>query len=316
MRRKTDEDSRSVVKFMENLSGWHKDGAFLELTLPVHRDVGRTARFKVFYKTLGESGPWLTLLHGFPSSSLDWAYIAPVLARNYRILAFDFLGFGHSDKPAGHPYSLIEQTEIADRLWLQLGVTETHLVAHDYGVSVAQEFLSRMLAGRQIVADIKSVTFLNGGLYRREVKPILVQKLLRKPIIGPLVARLSNGLLFKRSLASILAPKHKISDAELDLHWAAMKRDGGHKQLAQLIYYMTERDQHGDRWEDALENAPVPLSFIWGLCDPISGPLAPHIRARLPHAPFRELPDAGHYPQWETPEHIAELLRGIVSEVA
>ena len=293
---------------MEKLIDWHRGGAFLDLTLPVHRDVGRTARFKVFYKTTGESGPWLTFLHGFPSSSLDWAYIAPLLAGRYRLLFFDFLGFGHSDKPAGHLYSLIEQTEITDRLWLQLGIKETHLVAHDYGVSVAQEFLSRMLDGRQIVADIKTVTFLNGGLYRREVKPIAVQKLLRKPFIGPLIARLSNALLFKRSLSSILAPGHKISDAGLSLHWQAMKRDGGHKQLAQLIYYMTERDQHGDRWEDALENAPVPVSFIWGLQDPISGPLVPHIRARLPLAPFHELPDAGHYPQWETPERTAELI--------
>ena len=299
---------------MEKLANWHKGGAFLDLTLPVHRDVGSTVRFKVFYKTMGESGPWLTFLHGFPSSSLDWAYIAPLLAGRYRLLFFDFLGFGHSDKPFGHPYSLIEQTEITDRLWLQLGIKETHLVAHDYGVSVAQEFLSRMLDGRQIVAGIKSVTFLNGGLYRREVKPILVQKLLRKPFIGPLIARLSNALLFKRSLSSILAPGHKISDAELSLHWAAMKRDDGYKQLAQLIYYMTERDQHGNRWEDALENAPVPVSFIWGLRDPISGPLAAHIRARLPRAPFRELPAAGHYPQWETPEQTAELIEMFASK--
>jgi pimeloyl-ACP methyl ester carboxylesterase len=294
---------------MEKLADWHKGGAFLDLTLPVHRDVGRTARFRVFYKTMGQSGPWLTFLHGFPSSSLDWAYVAEHLAGNYRLLFFDFLGFGHSDKPAGHPFSLIEQTEITDRLWLRLDIKETHLVAHDYGVSVAQEFLSRILAGRPTVARIKNVTFLNGGLYRREVKPILVQKLLRKPFIGPLVARLSNALLFKRSLSSILAPGHKISAAELSWHWAAMKRDNGHRNLSELIYYMTERDHHGDRWEEALENAPVPVSFIWGLQDPISGPLAPHIRARFPHAPFHELPNTGHYPQWETPQRVAELIK-------
>jgi pimeloyl-ACP methyl ester carboxylesterase len=297
-----------VFTVTQQLDVWHAAGSYLDLTLPVHRDVGRTVRFRVFYRTFGAGGPWLTFLHGFPTSSMDWARVVELLKDSCRLLVFDFLGFGASDKPAGHPYSLFEQTEITDRLWLQLGINETFIVAHDYGVSVAQEFLSRHLAGRQIVADIKGVTFLNGGLYRREVKPILVQKLLRKPVVGPLIARLSNGPLFKRSLRSIIAPGHQISAAELELHWQAMKRAGGHKQLSRLIYYMTERDQHGDRWEEALENAPVPVSFIWGQQDPISGPLAPVIRARLPRAPFHELPDAGHYPQWETPEKVTELI--------
>ena len=294
--------------FPKTLAEWYDDGAHLSLTLPIHRDVGGTVRFRVFYRTFGTDGPWLTLLHGFPSSSLDWAYVVDTLARSYRVLVLDFLGFGDSDKPVGHPYSLIEQTEIVDRVWLHLGIKETALVVHDYAVSVAQEFLSRMIAERQIVAKITSIVFLNGGLYRREVKPILVQKLLRKPVIGPLLARLSFGGMFKRNLASIIAPKHKISDAELSLHWAAMRRHGGHKQLAGLIFYMTERDRHGDRWEDALENAPVPLSFIWGLQDPISGPLVPVLRARVPYLDLTELPDAGHYPQWEQPEILAALI--------
>ena len=43
-------------------------------------------------------GPSMTLLHGFPSSSHDWARVAPALAE-HRLLMPDFLGFGASDKP-------------------------------------------------------------------------------------------------------------------------------------------------------------------------------------------------------------------------
>lgn len=300
--------------FPKTLAEWYDGGRRVALTLPVHLDVGRTVQCEIFYRTFGNSGPWLTFLHGFPSSSLDWARVAEALQNGYRVLVFDFLGFGGSSKPSGHPYSLIEQTEITGRLWLHLGITETVLVAHDYGVSVAQEFLSRQLANRQSEADIKKVIFLNGGLYRRLVKPFAVQKLLRQPVIGSLVAQLSSGGLFKRNLRALLAAENRnISDAELDLHWQAMKREGGHKQMARLIHYMTERDQHGDRWEDALENAPVPVAFIWGTQDPISGPLLPRLRNHFAASDIHELPDAGHYPQWEKPAQVAELIDFICS---
>ena len=42
------------------------------------------------------SGPLVTLLHGFPSSSYDWATLAPELARDHSVLALDFLVTGSS----------------------------------------------------------------------------------------------------------------------------------------------------------------------------------------------------------------------------
>ena len=54
-------------------------------------------------------GPWLTLLHGFPTSSWDWSRVAPDLARSHRLLGFDFLGFGDSDArsyPSSRPMGM------------------------------------------------------------------------------------------------------------------------------------------------------------------------------------------------------------------
>ena len=53
-------------------------------------------------------------------------------------MLFDFLGFGDSDKPADHVYSIHEQADLTEALWRRFGVERTALVAHDYGVSVAQ----------------------------------------------------------------------------------------------------------------------------------------------------------------------------------
>ena len=61
----------------------------------------------------------MTLLHGFPSSSYDWAKLAPALARRHALLLPDLLGFGASDKPAQHEYSIHEQADIVEALWVR-----------------------------------------------------------------------------------------------------------------------------------------------------------------------------------------------------
>ncbi len=106
----------------------------------------------------------MTVLHGFPSSSHDWARAAPQLATEHALLLPDFLGFGASDKPADHDYSLTEQADLIEALWAHEGVVSTVLVGHDYAVSVTQELLARRSEGALRV-DIVAVHLLNGGLY-------------------------------------------------------------------------------------------------------------------------------------------------------
>lgn len=56
-----------------------------------------------------------------------------------------------------------------------------HVLAHDYGDSVAQELLARHYEGRFHMA---SCVFLNGGLFPETHRPALVQKLLLSPWAG------------------------------------------------------------------------------------------------------------------------------------
>src|SRR4051812_38683035 len=92
----------------------------------------------VFLRRMG-AGPSMTLLHGYPSSSHDWAKVAPALADGHALLMPDLLGFGASEKPADHEYAIHEQADLVEVLWTREGITATALVAHDYSVSVTQE---------------------------------------------------------------------------------------------------------------------------------------------------------------------------------
>src|SRR4029077_3640558 len=93
------------------------------------------------------AGPTILLIHGFPTASFDWWKMWEALAARFHIVAADMLGFGFSDKPPTDPYLLTDQATLQEALAAHLGIKQTHLLAHDYGVSVAQELLARQDEG-------------------------------------------------------------------------------------------------------------------------------------------------------------------------
>jgi len=262
----------------------------------------------IFVRRAG-AGTHMTLLHGFPSSSHDWAKVLAPLAARHTLLLPDFLGFGASDKPAEHEYSLHEQADLVEALWAQDGVTSTVLVAHDYAVSVAQELLARRADGA-LAPELVAVHLLNGGLYPDLHRPEPIQTALLDPEQGPLI----SAQLTEEHIALALRPTFAAGyDAAADSSdiWRSMQRDGGQRLAHLLIGYMTDRVRHRERWVSAMETTDVPLAFVWGMLDPISGAhVAARIRERLPGAPFTALADVGHWPPLEAPERVAAALLG------
>ena len=92
----------------------------------------------------------------------------------------DVLGFGFSDKPDPHEYSIHEQADIVEGIVEQLGLAKFHVLAHDYGDTVAQELLACQNEGTG-KGIWQSICFLNGGLFPETQKALLIQKLLLSP---------------------------------------------------------------------------------------------------------------------------------------
>lgn len=290
---------------MSRYDAWLARGARVDVTLG-------GARRQVFVRT-GGNGGWCTLLHGFPTSSFDWHHAWDALAAEHRLLAFDFLGFGDSDKPVEHAYSIHEQADLTERVWALHGVERTVLLVHDYGVSVAQELLARQRDGTLAVA-IERAVFLNGGLYPELHRPQPGQLLLLDPETGPQIGKVMNAEVFGRSLLPTFSPGHPPSPEDLADAWASVARRGGPAVAHLLIRYIRDREQHRDRWIDALERSDLPRAFVWGMLDPVSGAhMAERIAIGLPDAELVRLGDVAHWPQLEAPEvvtpHLVRLLR-------
>ena len=136
----------------------------------------------------------ILLIHGFRTSSWAWTKIWPALSSHYRLIAMDMLGFGLSDKPNPHHYSIHEQADIIEDIVRQLNLTRFHVLAHDYGDTVAQELLARQNEGTG-KGVWTSICFLNGGLFPETHKSLLSQKLLISPI-GPLINKITTQRMF------------------------------------------------------------------------------------------------------------------------
>ncbi|MDE2420729.1 MAG: alpha/beta hydrolase [Gammaproteobacteria bacterium] len=277
------------------LQNWQSTGTFL--TYRGHQ---------IFTRVEGNpSAPALLLIHGFPTASWDWEAIWPTLAQQYRVLTLDMIGFGYSAKPTDYNYSILDQADLFEHLLKQHNVTEYHILAHDYGDTVAQELLARQTDQGQR-PQLKSVCFLNGGLFPETHHPLLIQKLLLSPL-GSLIARLNNRKQFSQNMKRVFGPQTQPDAALLDSFWQLFSINQGSRILPKLIGYMPERKQHRARWVGALQHATIPLKLIDGMVDPVSGAhMVARYRELIPQPNVTELEHIGHYPQVEAPQAVLD----------
>jgi pimeloyl-ACP methyl ester carboxylesterase len=272
---------------------------------------------RIFVRAEGPAGaPALLLIHGFPTASWDWEALWPQLAGRWRVMAPDLIGFGLSAKPGRYRYSLVDQADLCEAVLRHFGVDRYHVLAHDYGDSVAQELLARQApAERGGRPRMQSLCFLNGGLFPETHRPLTIQKLLMSPL-GPLVGRLSSRNRIAASMRRIFGPDSQPDEALLDDFWALISHGGGQRIMHKLIRYMEERRAQRPRWVGALQAAAVPLKLIDGAADPISGA---HMAARyeqlVPAADVTLLEGVGHYPQVEAPQEVLAAFEAFTRRV-
>ncbi len=281
----------------DRVERWRREGAIEEV-------LGR----RLFVRRRGGSeSPLLLYLHGFPSSSYDWRPLLEARDGEEASIAFDFLGFGLSEKPADHVYTLAWQADAAEELVRRAGSPPVFIVAHDMGTSVTTELMARDLAGG-LDLDLAGAMLFNGSMLLHLARPTFGQKLLRSRL-GAVFARLTSERTFTAQFARIFSPDHPLSAEEAADQWSLISHDGGTRIAHRTINYMAERERFTERWHGAIRDWPGPLTLAWGLRDPVARTeVLRGLQDLRPGVPTIELPDAGHYPQIEAPEAIAAAL--------
>ena len=260
--------------------------------------------------TLGQGTP-LFCLHAFPTSSFDYSRVAPLLAGQFRLILFDYPGFGFSDKPHDYRYSLFEYAEALSTVADHWGVSSAPLIAHDIGDSVALEVV------RRGVPHVEKLILMNGSVLSipfDDWRMRLRQRALLHRFVGPLITKL--GLINKRTFTGMMNGLFAtpLSPAEVDDFWSLVTCHDGVAIYHRLMRYMPERWEHQTQWLDALEHHTAPLTLIWGMADPVATPdVAEEVVRRRPDARYVKLDGIGHYPHWETPERVARVIQEALS---
>lgn len=257
----------------------------------------------IFYVEEGD-GPCIMIFHGYPFNSFDFTKIIDGLSSRFRVIIPDLPGLGFSDKPQTYDYSIPDYADMYIALCKEAGIQQLNILSHDLGNSVVQEILARSIEGK-LHFEIKTIAFLNGGLFSDVYKPRLIQVLLSqspKPV-GKLLSRFINKKILFHNTGKLFGPDTKPSEELLNNFWDILNFNNG-KSVTHLIGRLIfEKEKFQPRWIEAMQHTSVPLCFINGPSDPNSGiNMVNRYKQLIPKPDIRLLDkNIGHWPQLEAP---------------
>ena len=203
---------------------WLEAGSFFEWA--PREPMRGTSTLRVFHAERGDpEAPLLLLLHGFPTSSVDYYDVVDALSREHRVCLLDFPGFGFSDKPKGESYTLRRDCELVEHYLSEVvGAQAGAVVAHDRGDSVALTLAARCAAA-EAHFELRHLVLSNGNMFLRPLEPDRVpaadpRSRLRSSGHGPGdpgAARLRHGRADLHPAAPSGRPGHRSPRADLRL---------------------------------------------------------------------------------------------------
>ena len=284
---------------------WYDAGSYFQWTSTT--EFNNNQNVEVFYRTFGDpSNHPLLLVHGYPTSSIDFSELIPYLEDDYFVAALDFPGFGFSDKPQnGYSYMLEDDARLLDHFVTNiLGWQQFHMYTHDRGVSGGLAFLGNYLDDPDPGCELTYHFMSNAGMYL----PLSTLGENRAPLLHPTQGPEQITEL-KAQPRITSGPERRVVNADLHAF-----NDG----IGARLYvgkYLLERAANEHRWLENLSRSPVPVGYLWGLRDagqPVR--VANHVwhtylNGRDVESSMWYLPTAGHYPQLDKPAEVAEVVK-------
>jgi pimeloyl-ACP methyl ester carboxylesterase len=267
----------------------------------------------VFTRRCGTPGaPPLVLVHGFPTSSIDYFALTRELGAEFDIYLLDFPGYGLSDKPPEpYVYSLYDDARllvhaIAD-VW---ALTDYRMLTHDRGSSVG------MIALGMLPTAPADLILTNANIYL----PLSNLTAFQTALLDPATARATAAATTPEMLAagmgaSTFIPRRSLQDPEIAALAKSFAHNDGIRVLPDTIQYLHERAADETGWLEALSRSPVNTTLAWGVHDNVAPLRVPnHVwQAYLKDKPGRNrywvVPGADHYLQCDTPGQLAQIVR-------
>ena len=155
------------------------------------------------------SGSPILFIHGMPTNSRLWSKIIEQLCGHFTCFTVDRPGLGETPRASyDHDY-LHSMAARLDQIRIENNIERWHVVGHDAGSAVAVHY------AHYFPQHVGCLALLSPAMFP-ELKPFYLIELLRKPILGELLAPLIGPIFWKiamrRALADTAGGDRLISD--------------------------------------------------------------------------------------------------------
>lgn len=251
------------------------------------------------------SGEVLLFVHGTPTWSLEYRHLIKTLAKRFRCVAPDQLGFGLSARPEGFAYTPEAHAAVLEEFVTRLGLDAVTLVVHDFGGPIGLP-----LALRQ-PTRVARVILMNTWAWPLDDDPKMAKGArLVSGALGRFMYRYANASL-KLIMPSAYGNKTKLTPS-IHAHYLNVfaDRDARVRVLHALAKSLLGSRAH---YQSLLDNMAtlrgMPVLIIWGMKDSAFQPYQlERWRTLLPGAAVAQIPEAGHWPHEEEPAAVLAAI--------
>jgi pimeloyl-ACP methyl ester carboxylesterase len=256
------------------------------------------------------------LVHGVyaGASSYEFRKLVPLLATQYRVVTFDLLGCGDSDKPdIAYNADLFAAlvTDAAEKF----GGDAVAVVASSLGAAFSLRAVARSLRTCRALVTI-CPTGLNGVLDGTNIGARSVAKLL---LYAPIVGRLLYGALVTRPSIRFFLKRQAYGDdseitPEIVDHYVAVSRQRG----ARFVPRAFVSGQLDCDVRDDIPRVEAPLLILWGARDTAENPISNAIAfAQLAKHPRTQIFGRSAYlPHEQEPQGVAAAIAEFLGAAA
>ncbi len=261
------------------------------------------------------AGPAFVLMHGFPDNLHIYDDLIPHLAAGgRRVVAFDFLGFGASDKPSGATYSFKQQLGDLQAIVEVLGLDKIVPVAHDSSGPAAINFaighpdrVDSVCILNSFYAEAPTVRYPEFiELFATTNLKALTRAILQSPEQFAWVLNFQRKQFQEALSADQKAYYASFLGPIIDNNFRQQPSSG--PAFAQMTSQLFEEVARNTKRLHEMEALDIPVKLIWGETDPyLNTGVAEDFRSHLKHPSLHVLP-AGHWLQIDAPEQVAKEM--------
>jgi haloalkane dehalogenase len=274
---------------------------------------------RIYVREYEGEEPAIVLMHGFPDNLHLYDRLLPHLSQR-RVVAFDFLGWGSSDKPPGYPYTADNQEGDLDAVVQHLKLGPAVIVVHDAsgppGIDWAIHHPS------QTAALVLLNTYYCAMPTLRPPEAIFLFSTPLVRVVARPVSAMFNHLIFRRMYWWQVGRFFR--DAEVrDRFVPLLYQQFDATPSARPAFFRLNEDllptiRARSKGASSLKDLTRPVRIIFGDADPyLNKGVARKFHELFPASDLFLLPGARHFVQMDEPEEVARLILSIpVSGVA